>query len=198
LHRCLVTTAVPLLTNAELCEQADALAPPSVGEVIAGVLYVMGRPPPAHASVEEGLIIDLKEGRRGGGPPPEGWYFKLEVEVRFESDEKVVPDVAGWLNHRIAGHRNDNPIRVVPDWVCEIVSDSTRRKDLGPKRDLYAQQAVKLLWLVDPQTRQLEAFALGPDGRWVLLGSWFDDAVVSCPPFEQTPLAMSRWWLVDS
>lgn len=192
-----VTTALRLPSNAELCERANALPPPLVGEVIAGVLYAMGRPSPAHANVEEGLIIDLREGRRNGGPPPAGWYFKIEVEVRFDTDEKAVPDVAGWRTERIAGHRNENPIRIVPDWVCEILSDSTRRKDLGVKRDLYARQHVGHLWIVDPDVRQLEAFALDSEGRWVLLGSWFDDAVVDIAPFSGVPMSMDRWWLTE-
>ncbi len=190
-----MTSAARLPTNAELCVQAEALPDPLVGEVIAGALYTMGRPSPAHASVEEGLIIDLREGRRGGGPPPSGWYFKIEVEVRFPSDEKVVPDVAGWREARIEGHRNDNPIRVVPDWVCEVLSDSMRKKDLGVKRDLYARQGVGHLWLVEPEEHRLEAFSLDEQGRWVLLGSYFEDAVVDVAPFLGVPMAIGRWWL---
>jgi Uma2 family endonuclease len=192
-----MTSAARLQTNAELCDVADALEAPLVGEVIDGHLYTMARPSPAHASVEEGLIIDLRAGRQGGGPPPAGWYFKIEVEVRFPSDEKVVPDVSGWRAERIAGHRNDNPIRIRPDWVCEVLSDSTRKKDLGVKRDLYARQGVGHLWLVDPDERRLEAFALDDLGRWVLLGSYFDEAIVDVAPFAGVPMQMAGWWLID-
>ena len=158
-------------SNAELCAEADALPEPLVGEVIAGVLYTMGRPKPAHANIEAGLILDLRGGPQGGGPPPSGWYIQAEVEVRLPGDEKVIPDVSGWRSERIAGHRNDNPIRIVPDWVCEILSESTRAKDLGPKRELYARHGVKHLWLVEPDAHVLEAFALGGSGRWELLGT---------------------------
>ena len=190
-------TARRIRSNADLCREAEDLPPPLVGEVIDGVLHTMGRPPPAHANIEGGIVIDLREGRRGGGPPPSGWYIQAEVEVRFPNDEKAIPDVAGWRNERIKGHRNDKPIRITPDWACEILSDSTRRKDLGPKRTMYARHGVGHLWIVDPSTRQLDAFALDPGARWVLLGSWFDDATVEVAPFEGVPLELCRWWLVD-
>lgn len=192
-----VSRALRLPTNAELCAQADALPEPLVGEVIDGVLYTMGRPSPSHANVEEGVILDLRGGSKGGGAPPSGWYTKLEVEIRFPTDEKVIPDVSGWRSERIRGHRNDNPIRVSPDWVCEVLSDSTRPKDLGPKRDLYARQGVGHLWLVDPEARVLEAFALEADGRWKLLASFVDEQVARVAPFEEIAIALERWWLVE-
>jgi Uma2 family endonuclease len=191
-----MSTAARRKTNAELCAEADALPPPIVGEVIDGVLYAMGRPSPSHQNVEGGIIVDLKGGPRGGGPPPPaGWYIQLEVEIRFPNDEKAVPDVSGWRNERIAGHRNDNPIRVVPDWVCEILSDSTRPKDLGPKRDMHARHGVKHLWIVEPEARVLETFALDADGKWKLLASFVGDAAAHAAPFEETALTMERWWL---
>ena len=113
-------TAKRLKTNAELCEEADALPEPYVGEVIDGVLYTMARPTPAHANVESEIGGHLRFGG-GGGSPLAGWYIQAEVEVRFATDEKCVPDLSGWRNERIAGHRNDNPILITPDWVCEIL-----------------------------------------------------------------------------
>lgn len=68
---------------------------------------------------------------------------------------------------------------------------------MGVKRDLYARQRVGHLWLVDPEDRRLEAFALGSEGRWVLLGSWFDDAIVDVAPFGGAPMSMGKWWLTE-
>jgi len=192
-----VSTAERRKSNAELCADADALPAPLVGEVIDGVLYTMARPTPAHANVEEGIVLDLRGGPRGGGPPPSGWYIKLEVEIRFPNDEKAIPDVSGWRDERIRGHRNDNPILIAPDWICEVLSDGTRRKDLGPKRDMYARHGVRHLWIVEPDAHVLETFALDSDGRWKLLASFVGDSPARAAPFEGTPLALERWWLRD-
>jgi Uma2 family endonuclease len=108
----------------------------------------------------------------------------------------VIPDVSGWKRERFVAHYEENPIRLVPDWVCEILSDLTRRKDLGPKRKLYAQQGVKHLWLVDPAAHVLEAFELN-NGFWTLLGTWSEnDVVTGLVPFPAMTFDLSRWWLV--
>jgi hypothetical protein len=35
--------------------------------------------------------------------------------------------VAGWRRERMPEMPDDEPIRVVPDWVCEILSKTTRQ-----------------------------------------------------------------------
>ena len=124
-----MSIAIKRKSNRELLAEVAALPERLTGEVIDGELHVMSRPTPAHQEAEAGLMSALKFG--GGGPPASAWYFQHEVEILFPSEELAVPDVSGWRSERIAGHRNDNPIEIVPDWVCEVLSDSTRRKDLG-------------------------------------------------------------------
>lgn len=192
-----MSVASKLKTHAELCLEAASLPEPLVGEVIDGVLYTMARPSPAHSSVETALTSQLRFGGGGGGPAV-GWYIAAEVEVRFPNDETCVPDVSGWRSSKISGHRNDNPIRVTPDWACEILSDSTRKKDLGPKRDMYARQGVTHLWIVEPEAHVLEVYSLGAARRWELVGTWVEDSVVSAAPFEALKLQLSSWWLKEA
>jgi Uma2 family endonuclease len=183
-------------SHQELLAEAAALPERLTGEVIDVELYVMTRPTPAHQEVEFGLLSGLKFG--SGGPPASAWYFQHEVEILFPMSELAVPDVSGWRSERIAGHRNDNPITIVADWVCEVLSDSTRRKDLGAKRDLYARQGLGHLWLVDPAAQVLEAFAL-TEHRWTLLGAWTGAAVVTgVAPFPELRFELARWWLSEA
>jgi len=42
-----------------------------------------------------------------------------------------------------------------PDFIIEIVSPSTRRKDLGLKRELYQEAAVPEIWYVDSARRHI-------------------------------------------
>ena len=77
----------------------------------------------------------------------------------------------------------------MPDWVCEITSPSTVQHDRVTKRRLYAQHGVRHDWLVDPETRLLEALELR-DGQWVELGVYDDTAVVRIAPFEAIELAV--------
>lgn len=186
-----MTVAPKRRSNAELLIEVERLPENMTGEVIDGELHVMGRPSIAHQNVETEVSADLR--RSGGGPG--GWLIVPEVEVRFPTDELVVPDLSGWRRERIAGRESESPALVRADWVCEILSDSTRLKDLGPKRDLYARQGVPHLWVIDPLAHILEAFAL-ERARWVLLGMWSEAQVaVGIEPFPDGRFELARWWL---
>ena len=39
---------------------------------------------------------------------------------------------------------------LAPDWVCEVLSPSTRKLDLHGKRAVHGREQVGHLWLVDP------------------------------------------------
>lgn len=186
-----MSTTPRLKTNAALLEALDALPDEQRGEVIDGGLYVMARPSAAHQRVQSRLSARLDS----GGPGDGDWIILPEVSVRFGTSEEVVPDVSGWRRARVINALAENPPRVRPDWVCEILSDSTRKKDLGPKRRLCARQDVPYLWLIDPETHVFEAFTL-LSGRWTLLGSWSDDEVaVGVEPFPELTFELTRWWL---
>ncbi|HVH01861.1 MAG TPA: Uma2 family endonuclease [Amaricoccus sp.] len=80
-----------------------------------------------------------------------------------------------------------------PDWVCEILSPSTRRFDLTDKRAVYAVHGACHLWLLDPVGETLEAFALR-EGAWLLLGTAAGDGEVRLPPFEAVGFSLSTLW----
>ena len=80
------------------------------------------------------------------------------------------------------------------DWTCEVLSPSTAATDRAGKMPIYAREHVEHVWLVDPIARTLEAFHLESD-RWVLLGTWRDDARVRVAPFEAfEPRARGASW----
>ena len=88
---------------------------------------------------------------------------------------------------------NEAYFTLVPDWVCEVLSPSTRKLDLGAKRAIYASEGVKFIWFVDPVAQSLEAFQL-LGARWVLIDKLFDNASVSLPPFEAISFDLDSLW----
>jgi Uma2 family endonuclease len=92
---------------------------------------------------------------------------------------------------------NNEPIRVVPDWVCEILSPNTRRHDLVTKMPYYARIGVAYAWLVDLEARVLTAQRL-ESGRWLTLGAYTDETEARIDPFDVVPLNVSDWWPPDS
>jgi Uma2 family endonuclease len=75
--------------------------------------------------------------------------------------------------------------------VCEVLSPGHEAHDRQRKRPIYAEGGVPYLWVVSPEERTLEAFAL-KNGAWMLLGTWTDGAIVRIPPFEAIELPVGR------
>ena len=55
----------------------------------------------------------------------------------------------------------------VPDFVCEVLSDSTTKRDRGVKFQDYEAHGVREYWIVNPDRRELEQYVL-ERGRYVL------------------------------
>ena len=92
-----------------------------------------------------------------------------------------------------AGLSRHGVLHAGPDWVCEVLSESTRKVDLHEKRPIYAREGVAHLWLVDPIDRTLEAFELH-DGQWLLIASAKDDEAVSIRPFDAITFSLGDLW----
>lgn len=173
----------------------EALPANVKGEILDGELYVMPRPRSRHAHIETLIGSDIGsayERKRGG---PGGWWILVEPGIELPGSPEVSPDLAGWRRERLPVLPIEESIRVVPDWVCEILSPTTRGYDQLIKRAFYARAAVSWAWYVDPDARTLVASRL-ENGRWVELGVWGDDQSARVEPFEEVELQLGEWWAV--
>ncbi|MEO5960756.1 MAG: Uma2 family endonuclease [Opitutaceae bacterium] len=59
----------------------------------------------------------------------------------------------------------EHGIEGAPDLVVEILSKSSAKYDLGPKRSVYARTGVEELWVIDPPKRALALYRLGDDAE---------------------------------
>ena len=87
----------------------------------------------------------------------------------------------------------DEPIRVVPDWTCEVLSKTTRRYDLEVKMPYYAKVGVAYHWLVDIEKRVLTAHRLD-SSEWRVIGTYSNETEARILPFEMVPLNVASWW----
>ena len=53
-----------------------------------------------------------------------------------------------------------------PDWIIEIISPYTSRKDIAVKFDLYERHGVREYWIVEPAGNYIHIFVLGADGKY--------------------------------
>lgn len=169
-------------------------APPHlVTEILAGTLHTQPRPAFPHAwasSLIGGTLVNPFSRGNGG---PGGWWIIDEPELHLDEDI-LVPDLAGWRRETMPNFPDGAYCTIAPDWVCEVLSPSTRGIDIGPKRQIYGREGVRHLWFVDPDARSLEVFELR-GGLWVLLATLFDDAEICQPPFEAISFPLDVLWV---
>lgn len=172
----------------------EALPDGVTGEVLNGQLHTQPRPAARHAVAASRLGAHLSTAFDSRGRESNDWWLIDEPELHFVRNvEVLVPDIAGWRRERMPELPDDQRFEIVPDFVCEVLSPSTRSKDREIKMPLYAKRGVRHAWLVDPESETLEAFAL-EQGAWVSLGRFGAADQVAVEPFPEARLRVGELW----
>lgn len=161
-------------------------------EVIGGVIEEKATPSFEHGDAQgmlAGILNGAFRGRPGGGRPG-GWWIATEVEIELETHETYLPDLVGWRRDRVPERPRGRPVRIRPDWVCEILSPSTADRDLGPKHRTFHRCGVPHTWIVDPEHETLTVHRWHPDGYIVVLTAGKHDTI-RAEPFESIELRVN-------
>jgi Uma2 family endonuclease len=150
-------------------------------ELLDGEVYQLGLPPLKH----QGISVRLAGGwlmcaQKAGY----GFAFTAPVGVVLPDGSKAEPDLIFVLHeHRqiLAG----DVIRGVPDFIVEIISPSSRRRDTALKYRIYERNGVPHYWVCDPDAETIVAHALGADGRYRQTAAWGRDDTLVCPLFPE-------------
>lgn len=147
------TTATTRLFN-----RADLARFPDDGncyELLDGHVLVTPAPHPHHQRRVLRLAMLLEQLGAFVLPAP--------VDVVFGEDTVLQPDVCVWRERLDVEHIDTVP---TPDVVVEVSSRTTRRRDLGGKRDRYAAEGIEEYWFVDLDRRRIVVHRL-VDGAYV-------------------------------
>jgi len=167
-----------------------------IGEIIDGELVVSPRPASRHARIATQLTVGLgkpfdEDDGRGG---PGGWWILFEPELKL-GRHTLVPDIAGWRRERMPEFPDVPAFELAPDWVCEIISPQSARRDRIAKPRIYAKAGVEWLWLIDPAAKTLEVLRHKKKSeRWEIAASFGEEPLVRAPPFDAVELELARWW----
>jgi hypothetical protein len=82
-------------------------------------------------------------------------------ETDDEVETVVQPDISVFCDKSKITKRG---ARGAPDWVIEILSAHTAKKDYEAKHRLYQRHGVREYWIVDPDATVIHAWRLGEDG----------------------------------
>lgn len=130
--------------------------------------------------------------RQPNGPArPGGWWFATEVTIELDLHDTVQPDIAGWRRSKLPDGPKGYPLRVAPDWVCEVMTGAeARRRDGVQKRRIYALHHVAHYWLLDTDRKTLTVLRLTPTGYVDALHASEGDRV-HAEPFDAVDLPVS-------
>ncbi len=171
---------------------ADLLAIPDderFHELVDGELVRKAVPGGEHGDAQSALVSRLKPTfqRRSGGKFPGGWWIYTEVEVEFSPTQLYRPDVVGWRRERVPERPVGTPIRIRPDWVCEVLSPSNPATDRVTKLNVYHASKVPHYWIVDPTEESLSVFRWTAEGYLLVLAAG-REARVHAEPFDAVEL----------
>lgn len=181
----------PLATAASLVALGDGAF-----EVLGGELVRKAEPSAEHGDAQAGVVASLRPAfhrRSGGSDGPGGWWIFTEVDVELAPNDIVRPDLAGWRRDRVPERPTGRPVRIRPDWICEVLSASNANTDLVEKLALYSRVGVPHYWIVDPQTETLTVHRLVPEGYLIAMRVG-KDAVVRAEPFEAVELRVCTFF----
>lgn len=123
-------------------------------ELIDGVAYDMSPAPTIkHQNITGGLYAILHEKLNGKTCHP----FIAPVDVVLSDIDVVQPDVIVVCDPTKITERN---IQGPPDWVAEVLSPRTARKDLREKKALFERSGVKEYVVFDPVHAWVQRFVL--------------------------------------
>ena len=130
-------------------------------EIINGRHYMNAAPNPRHQTVSRLMQFQLMEQIE---MPGHGQVFDAPIDVQFDDFNVVQPDIAVVMKaNRIV---TPTKIKGVPELVIEILSPSTRERDLQLKKQLYEQNGVPEYWIVDADNQNILVHRIGKNGEY--------------------------------
>ena len=133
-------------------------------EIIDGVHYVTPSPVLRHQQLIGRLFVAIANFLEEH--PEVGQAFLSPLDTVFSPWDVVEPDLVFVAADQLDILTEPN-IQGAPALVVEILSPSTRRRDLGIKRQLFDRGGVREYWVVDPKAYELTVYRRAPDGGLV-------------------------------
>ena len=122
-------------------------------ELIDGVQFVTAHPITRHQVLVSRLWYELESYLRAN--PAVGQVFGVPLDVVLSDHDVVAPDLI-LIAHDQTEIFTDKNVQGPPALVVEILSPSTRGRDLGIKRQLFERAGVREYWIVDGKLDRIE------------------------------------------
>lgn len=191
--------AVPLLRPASLDDLLKSIHDGVACEIIAGELVEKAAGDIRHGAAQAELTTRVHGGynrRPRSGGPLGGWWIRTEVDIWF-ADDVYRPDLSGWRRDRVPVLPDEWPVPIAPDWVAEVLSASTAKRDLTVKMRGYHAAGVSHYWVVDRQHELFIVYQRTERSYEILLTGTIGETVRAAP-FEGIEIDVGRLFGVES
>ena len=126
-------------------------------ELIDGVFYDMASTSVIHQLIAGQIFVQLNVFLRKKKAPCVPCIAPVDVQLDCDDRTMVQPDVLVVCDREKI---RKSGIFGAPDFVAEILSKATRRKDMLVKLAKYAQAGVREYWLIDPDKQNVLVYDL--------------------------------------
>ena len=147
-------------------------------ELIDGVLYDMAAPTGIHQLIGGEIYAVLRDYIRTQKGKCLPMYAPIDVQLDCDDKTIVQPDVLVLCDVR---KLSGNTISGAPDFIVEILSPSTRKKDMFIKLEKYMTAGVREYWMVDAEKKKVLIYDFEHENYPILFGF---DAEVPVGIFE--------------
>ena len=134
-------------------------------ELIDGVIYDMASPTLPHAGIAREMFLSLFRYVSVQGGKCEVYLGPVDVYLDRDDKTCVIPDLI------IVCDRNKlflKGVKGAPDFILEVVSPSSARRDKVIKASKYMESGVREYWVVDPIAKNLIVFDYTEPGTLIL------------------------------
>ncbi|MBL4951173.1 type II toxin-antitoxin system Phd/YefM family antitoxin [Neobacillus sp. YIM B02564] len=126
-------------------------------EYIDGEIYLLASPRTAHQIAITELLVIFHTFFQGSKCTPMVAPYDIELRRTPENINIVQPDIMVICDLEENLNEEDY-YKGVPSLVVEVLSKSTRRKDLIKKLDLYMSCGVNEYWIVNPDNKEVTVY----------------------------------------
>ena len=133
-------------------------------EIIGGKKFMAPSVAPAHGKIimRIGTVVENHLHANNLGD-----VFPDDVDIHFPDGTLFEPDLVVVLKNNSAIIDWRRGIYGAPDMVVEVLSHSTRKRDLTIKKDTYEANGVREYWIINPWMKSIDVYLLR-DGKYFL------------------------------
>jgi Uma2 family endonuclease len=163
-------------------------------ELIDGEIYLMASPTLNHQIIVNEIAGHFYNYFRGKRSRPLTAPFDVKLfgfATKFEEDPNVVqPDVVVICDTDKVNE--DNKYEGIPTLVVEVLSPSTKSKDMVVKLNLYMKSGISEYWVVDLETKNILQYCFSGERDIQILNVMKDGDTIRSTVFENLEIPVNE------